>query len=138
MEDLLDVSQILQGKLRLKAYPIDLVSSITAAIKRVRLSAEEKSIDLRFAMSDFGSDKLIYNSEFLATNKRNNNLKSKTQNPQFIVSGDFCRLQQVIWNLLSNAIKFTPNAGRVEVRLFKVSGSRGGFNKHHGGTENRG
>lgn len=125
VEDLLDVSQILQGKLQLKAYPIDLVSLITAAIERVRSSAAEKSIDLRLTILDFGShfgsDKPSQNSEYSATNGQTNNLKFKTQSPQFLVSGDYHRLQQVVWNLLSNAIKFTPKGGQVEVRLSVVS-----------------
>ena len=109
----------------MKAYPIDLVSLITAAIERVRSSAAEKSIDLRLTILDFGShfgsDKPSQNSEYSATNGQTNNLKFKTQSPQFLVSGDYHRLQQVVWNLLSNAIKFTPKGGQVEVRLSVVS-----------------
>ncbi len=108
IEDLLDVSRILQGKLSLSTNPINLLATIQAAIETVRLAAEAKSIDLRFTIGDFG------------LNKEPQNPKSKIQNPEFIVSGDSTRLQQVVWNLLSNAVKFTPVGGRVEVRLEQI------------------
>ncbi len=105
IEDLLDVSRILQGKLSLNINAVNLASTIQAAIETVRLAAEAKSIDLQFTTGDFGS------------NNEPQNPKSKIQNPEFIVSGDSTRLQQMVWNLLSNAVKFTPAHGRVEVRL---------------------
>ncbi|MBD2296284.1 response regulator [Anabaena sphaerica FACHB-251] len=92
IEDLLDVSRILQGKLSLTVSPINLALTIKAAIETVRLAAEAKSIQIEVS------------------------LDSRTGK----VLGDSTRLQQVVWNLLSNAVKFTPAGGRVEVRLEQV------------------
>ncbi len=89
IEDILDVSRIIQGKLRLNLRPVSLVPVIEVAIDTVRPAAEAKAIQL-------------------ATG-----LESSVQ----LVSGDPDRLQQVVWNLLTNAIKFTPQGGRVEVQL---------------------
>ncbi|OWY68855.1 hypothetical protein B7486_24370 [cyanobacterium TDX16] len=93
IEDLLDVSRILRGKLNLNVCPVDLASIVRAAIETVRLAAEAKSISLEV------------------------NLNSQAGQ----VLGDATRLQQVVWNLLSNAVKFTPNGGRVEVTLSQRS-----------------
>ncbi len=92
IEDLLDVSRILQGKMTLNVAPVNLVATIAAALETVRLAADAKSIQI----------------------KTNFNPVSGT------VSGDMNRLQQVIWNLLSNAVKFTPSGGRVEIQLKQV------------------
>ncbi|XHX75860.1 MAG: ATP-binding protein [Stenomitos frigidus ULC029] len=92
INDLLDVSRILQGKLSLKVSPTDLVPTIQAAIETVRLAAEAKAIQLH---------------TLLAPNVG-------------FVSGDSDRLQQVVWNLLSNAVKFTPEGGQVEIRLARL------------------
>ncbi|MEH1909453.1 PAS domain S-box protein [Nostoc sp.] len=90
--DLLDVSRILQGKVRLNLYAVDLKVAIASALETVRLAAEAKSIEIQTVLSnDIGK-----------------------------VLGDSDRLQQVMWNLLSNAVKFTPTEGRVEVRLEQV------------------
>ncbi|MCC5629280.1 PAS domain S-box protein [Nostoc sphaeroides CHAB 2801] len=90
--DLLDVSRILQGKVRLNLYAVDLKVAIAAALETVRLAAEAKSIEIKTVLSnDIGK-----------------------------VLGDSDRLQQVMWNLLSNAVKFTPTEGRVEVRLEQI------------------
>ncbi|MBD2063470.1 ATP-binding protein [Funiculus sociatus GB2-A5] len=104
IDDLLDISRIIQGKLSLNVSQVDLVSPIEAAIETMRLAAEAKSINVKF---------LILDSE-LQVNK---NPKSKIQNPKFLVAGEQNRLQQVIWNLLSNAIKFTSSGGIVEIKL---------------------
>ncbi|MDZ8105383.1 MAG: PAS domain S-box protein [Nostoc sp. DedQUE12a] len=96
IEDLLDISRILQGKLSLNILPVDLASVISAAMETVRLSAEAKSIKIHISLEP--------------------NLGQ--------VLGDSGRLQQVVWNLLSNAVKFTPEGGGVEIRLEEV-GSRG-------------
>jgi PAS domain S-box-containing protein len=93
IEDLLDVSRILQGKLNLNMVPVDLVSSIEAALETVRLAAEAKLIQIQTTL-----DPLVGH-----------------------VLGDAARLQQVIWNLLSNAVKFTPEEGQIEVRLSSVT-----------------
>lgn len=92
IEDLLDVSRILQGKMALNVSPLNLVTTIEAALETVRLAAEAKGIQIQ-------TD--------LAPNVG-------------LVSGDVARLQQVVWNLVSNAVKFTPRGGQVEVRLEKV------------------
>jgi PAS domain S-box-containing protein len=92
VEDLLDVSRIIQGKLRLNVQPVELVSAIQAAFETVRPAAEAKEIRLETEIDP-------------------------TVGP---VAGDSDRLQQVVWNLLANAIKFTPKGGRVCVRLERI------------------
>jgi signal transduction histidine kinase/ActR/RegA family two-component response regulator len=92
IDDLLDVSRIITGKLRLNVRGVDLENVISAALDAARPAAEAKDIRLEMPV-DF---------------------------PPEIISGDPDRLQQVIWNLLSNAVKFTPKGGRVEVRLQRV------------------
>src|SRR5262249_47747957 len=89
IDDLLDVSRIIAGKMRLDAAPLKLGSVIEAAVETVRPAAEAKGIRLS-ALLDPAAE---------------------------TVFGDAERLQQVVWNLLSNAVKFAPNGGRVEVRL---------------------
>ena len=92
IEDLLDVSRILRGKLSLNISRVNLKSTIEAAIETVRLAAQAKSIQITTVFEP--------------------NVEP--------VSGDGNRLQQVVWNLLSNAIKFTPQGGRVDVRLAMI------------------
>ncbi len=104
IEDLLDVSRILRGKLSLDITPVDLKTTLEAAMETVRLAAEAKAIDLRLEREVPPA------------------AHSDAQNPKLIVLGDSARLQQVVWNLLSNAVKFTPEGGRVEVRLEQVGG----------------
>jgi signal transduction histidine kinase len=87
--DLLDVSRIITGKLRLDLQPVELRRIIEAVLDSVRPAADAKGIRLQTALDPLASP----------------------------VLGDADRLQQVIWNLLSNAIKFTPREGAVEVRL---------------------
>ena len=92
IEDVLDVSRIISGKLHLNVCPVELVSVVEAAIDTVRPTATLKEIQL-----DFILDRSI--------------------EP---VLGDANRLQQVLWNLISNAVKFTPKGGRVEVKVERV------------------
>jgi len=89
IEDLLDVSRIITGKLRINTQPIDVLLIVHAAIDAVRPAAEAKQIDIRTHM----------------------------EAPDSIVRADMERLQQVFWNLLSNAVKFTPAGGVVDVYL---------------------
>ena len=92
IDDLLDVSRILQGKLSLNVAPVNLATAITAALETVRLAAAAKTIQIQTILEpEVGQ-----------------------------VLGDSGRLQQVIWNLVSNAVKFTPPGGRVEIRLEPV------------------
>ncbi|MBD2245027.1 response regulator [Nostoc sp. FACHB-888] len=92
IEDLLDVSRILQGKLNLNMFPVNLVLVIEAALETVRLAAEAKDIQIQTMLdSSLGQ-----------------------------VLGDSGRLQQVIWNLLSNAVKFTPEGGKIDIQLERI------------------
>jgi PAS domain S-box-containing protein len=93
IEDLLDVSRIVTGKLRLDVRQVEPVSFIDAAVESVRPAAEAKGVRLSKVL-DTGPTAL---------------------------SGDPARLQQIVWNLLSNAIKFTPRGGRVEIKLSRVA-----------------
>jgi PAS domain S-box-containing protein len=89
IDDLLDVSRIITGSLRLDLRPINLAPIVEAAIHALRPTAEAKNIQLKM---EFDSESCL-------------------------VKGDPNRLRQVIWNLLMNAIKFTPRDGSVSVRL---------------------
>ncbi len=89
IEDLLDVSRIISGKLRLEVMTIKPINIVEAALENVRPAAEAKGITLEI----------------------------KEDSDVSHISGDPNRLQQVIWNLLSNAIKFTPNDGRVTLEI---------------------
>lgn len=94
IEDILDVSRIIRGQLRLNVSAVNLISVMEAALEAVRPLAEPKDIQLNTLLdTSIGS-----------------------------VYGDPARLQQIVWNLLTNAIKFTPKGGRVEVRLSKHFG----------------
>jgi len=92
IEDILDVSRGISGKLRLDIKPVELISVIRAAVDAVRPAAEAKDIQLQLLL-DPAADH---------------------------VQADAIRMQQIIWNLLANAIKFTPSGGFVQVRLDRV------------------
>jgi PAS domain S-box-containing protein len=92
ISDLLDISRIVSGKLRLDMQNVDLASQIDAAIETVQHGADERRIRItRQLDTEIGP-----------------------------IAGDPARLQQVVWNLLSNALKFTPNGGHVNVTLRRV------------------
>lgn len=122
IEDLLDVSRIMRGKLSLNITPVNLVAIIEAALETVRLAAEAKAIELRFTICDFELDHSKQTLEATPNNGQGSNSNSKLQTPKFQVLGDGARLQQIIWNLLSNGVKFTPEGGQVDVRLSLVTG----------------
>jgi len=123
-EDILDVSRIIRGKLVLNICPVNLVTVIETAVETVRLQAEAKNLLFEFAMPAAGVAIAPTNRQNIPAHKDNNgnfSVASHLSSP-FMVSGDPDRLQQVVWNLLSNAIKFTPQNGRVEIRLSTVKG----------------
>ena len=93
IEDLLDMSRIVSGKVRLDVQQVDLQDVVKAAIASVRHSADAKEIRLQAVLDPLAGP----------------------------VRGDPARLQQCVWNLLSNAIKFTPKGGRVQVSLGRVN-----------------
>ena len=93
VDDLLDVSRIITGKLRMDVRPSDPNSFIDAAVEAVRPAADAKGVRVQKVV-DTGA---------------------------ILIPGDPVRLQQVVWNLLSNAIKFTPRGGRVQIRSERVN-----------------
>lgn len=90
--DLLDVSRIISGKLRLDVRTVDLLYIVNAAIDSIRPAADAKSIRLQTILDPSAGP----------------------------ISGDADRLQQIVWNLLTNAVKFTPKGGRIQVRVQRV------------------
>lgn len=93
IEDILDVSRVITGKLQLKLGPIDLASVVAAALDAVRPAMEAKEIEIETTIDP--------------------NLS--------MISGDADRLQQVVWNVLANAAKFTPTGGRVEIAVSQTA-----------------
>jgi PAS domain S-box-containing protein len=93
IEDLLDMSRIISGKVRLDVQPVDLAAVVQGVIDTVRPAAEAKTIRVQAVLEPLPGP----------------------------ISGDPNRLQQVFWNLLTNAIKFTPKNGRVQVTLQRVN-----------------
>jgi PAS domain S-box-containing protein len=89
IEDILDMSRIVTGRLRIETAPVDLDKVVKEAIDVVRPTAAAKAISVRYLSGG----------------------------EPFRLSGDPLRLAQVVWNLLSNAVKFTPRGGRVDVAL---------------------
>ncbi len=89
IEDLLDVSRILQGKLTLNVSSVNLAKIISAALDTVSLAASAKEITIHTMLKENIGE----------------------------ITGDSARLQQIVWNLLSNAVKFTSPGGKVDVRL---------------------
>jgi len=92
IDDILDISRIVQGKIQLDTRPVHLLTVINAAIENIRPTAEIKGTQVEPLLDpEVGQ-----------------------------IMGDPVRLQQIVWNLLSNAVKFTPSSGRIEVRLESV------------------
>jgi len=91
IEDILDVSRVITGKLQLQLAPVDLIAVVEAALDAVRPAVEAKDI----------------------------RIETDYQKGLRIIAGDADRLQQVVWNLLSNASKFTPGGGTVGIRVFQ-------------------
>jgi PAS domain S-box-containing protein len=89
VDDLLDVSRIVSGKLRVDLQPLDLSNVVDSATQTIRPTADVKGVALT----------------------------SEIDRDSCIVAGDAARLGQVVWNLLTNAVKFTPRGGAVDVRL---------------------
>ncbi len=93
IDDLLDMSRIISGKIRLDVQRLDLATIIEAAVTTVKPAAEAKGVRLQVVLDPIAGP----------------------------VKGDPNRLQQVVWNLVSNAVKFTPKGGRIQVFLERVN-----------------
>jgi len=95
IEDILDVSRVITGKLRLRNESVDIASVINAAIDSVQLAIDSKDLHLEVTLDPSARHTF----------------------------GDAGRLQQVVWNLLSNAIKFTPPGGRIKIKVKRSKGN---------------
>jgi signal transduction histidine kinase/ActR/RegA family two-component response regulator len=95
VNDLLDVSRVVSGRLRLDVQPVSLPDVVGAAIDAIRPAAHARDISVVTTVSE----------------------------GELIVSGDAGRLQQVIWNLLSNAVRFTPTGSRIDISVARLGGS---------------
>jgi signal transduction histidine kinase len=104
VEDVLDLSRIISGKLRLNMQEVDLAGVIDDAIGTVIPAADAKAVRIRITLDRDAP----------------------------AVSGDPERLQQVVWNLLSNAVKFTPGGGEVQVRMLHADSQVQVINQRHG------
>jgi signal transduction histidine kinase len=93
VEDLLDISRVISGKLRLDVQRVNLIEVIEAAVAAVAPAADAKGLRIEKVLDSLAAP----------------------------VSGDPARLQQIVWNLLANAVKFTPRGGRVQVLLERVN-----------------
>jgi PAS domain S-box-containing protein len=93
IDDLLDLSRIVAGKLRLQVGPVELASVVEQAIEVARPAADAKQIRLQTILDTEAG----------------------------VISGDPGRLQQVVWNLLSNAVKFTPKGGRIQITVERIN-----------------
>ena len=93
VEDLLDISRIESGRMRLDVQSVNLAQVVKSATESMRVAAEAKSI----ALQEIIDPRVDF------------------------ISGDASRLQQVVWNLVSNAVKFTPAGGRIQVRLERIN-----------------
>ena len=94
VEDVLDISRIVSGKIRLQLQPIQLAPVLVHSVETVQPGADAKGVHIDLQLQDEAAR----------------------------VAGDADRLQQVFWNLLSNAVKFTPRDGRVVVTLASMNG----------------
>ncbi|HYX28079.1 MAG TPA: ATP-binding protein, partial [Pyrinomonadaceae bacterium] len=92
VSDLLDISRVITGKLRINARPVDITASLESALESIRPAAEAKQIKIEVEREPYAT----------------------------VVTGDTDRLQQVFWNLLSNAVKFTPRGGHIKVAISRT------------------
>ena len=90
VDDLLDISRVVSGKLRIESEPVNLSGVVESAAETVRADAASRSVELSVEMPE----------------------------RPVVVQGAPLRLQQIVWNLLANAVKFTPRGGRVEARVW--------------------
>jgi len=97
VSDLLDISRVITGKLRINARPVDITTSLESALEAIRPAADAKQITIAVDRDPYAT----------------------------VVTGDADRLQQVFWNLLSNAVKFTPRNGRVEIKIARSDSQLG-------------
>ncbi len=93
VEDVLEVSRIISGKMRLSIQPVDLPTAVQSAVESVAPAAAAKQVRVQTSIDPNAGP----------------------------ISGDPDRLQQIVWNLVSNAVKFTPKGGRIQVRVERVA-----------------
>ncbi|MEA5598650.1 PAS domain-containing sensor histidine kinase [Rivularia sp. UHCC 0363] len=129
IEELLDMSRTIQGKMQLSIRDCNLAAIIVGVIENLRSASVAKQIEIKLSVrKGFGMDEDRKNAAFtdyeeplikLAPNKIPASHEAMLENQNFLIAGDDERLKQVMWNLLSNAIKFTSCGGCIEVSLLE-------------------
>ncbi len=127
IDDILDVSRIIRGKLQLNLARVNLASVVSTVVNSVHLEAETKKIQLEYVVESTHSEAAETRGQ---EDEENDPVQLAVSlrlalSTSYYVLGDPNRMQQIVWNLMNNALKFTPEGGKIQVRLSMEEGAGG-------------